>query len=177
MSESLQISKFDKTDLSTSSPVSLKKRLYISLVRSHLSYCSQLWWPHLIKDIINIERVQRKATKFRLNNYNRGNYKWRPQSLHLLPLMYWLELQDLCFLLKCFCDPHDNMNIWEYVSFSSNNTRAAAANKLTHNLCRTSMTRHFYFNRVVRLWNSLPNSLIDLTVSTESNKQVLLGAF
>ena len=45
--------------LSTSSPVSLKKRLYISLVHSHLSYCSQLWRPHLIKDITNIERVQR----------------------------------------------------------------------------------------------------------------------
>jgi len=35
--------------LSTFSPVSFKKRLYISLVRSHLSYCSQLWRPHLIK--------------------------------------------------------------------------------------------------------------------------------
>ena len=112
-----------------------------------------------------------------VKNYNRGNYKWRLQSFHLLPLTYWLELQDLCFLLKCFCDPHDNMNIWEYVSFSSNNTRAAAANKLTHNLCRTSMTRHFYFNRVVRLWNSLPNSLIDLTVSVESNKHRLLKYF
>jgi len=35
--------------LSTSSPVSLKKRLYISLVHSHLSYRSQLWQPHLIR--------------------------------------------------------------------------------------------------------------------------------
>ena len=91
--------------------------------------------------------------------------------------MYWLELQDLCFLLKCFRDPHDNMNIREYVSFSSGNTRAAAGNKLTHNFCKTSMARHFYFNRVVRLWNSLPNSCIDLTVSVESNKHSLLKYF
>ena len=31
-------------------PVFLKKRLYITLVRSHLTYCSQLWRPRLIKE-------------------------------------------------------------------------------------------------------------------------------
>ena len=35
-----------------------RKRLFISLVRSHLVYCSPLWKPHLIKDIENFERVQ-----------------------------------------------------------------------------------------------------------------------
>ena len=50
--------------ISTNSPVNLKKQLYISLVRSHLCYCSQIWRPNLIKDITNIERIQRKATKF-----------------------------------------------------------------------------------------------------------------
>ena len=47
-----------------------RKRLYINLVRSHLVYCSPLWRPHLIKDIEIFERVQRRATKFILNNYH-----------------------------------------------------------------------------------------------------------
>ena len=34
-----------------------KAKLYITLVRSQLIYCTQLWRPHLIKDILNIERV------------------------------------------------------------------------------------------------------------------------
>ena len=46
-----------------------KKLLYITLVRSQLTYCSQLWRPHLIKDITLLERIQRRATKYILNNY------------------------------------------------------------------------------------------------------------
>ena len=35
--------------------------LYLALVCSQLSYCSQLWKPHLIKDTTTLERVQRGA--------------------------------------------------------------------------------------------------------------------
>jgi len=37
---------------------SAKIKLYTSLVRSQLTYCTQLWHPYLIKDILNIERIQ-----------------------------------------------------------------------------------------------------------------------
>ena len=66
---------------------SLKRQLYLSLVRSHLTYCSQLWRPRLIKDIINLERIQKRATKYLLSN-NQIDYKSRSTSLHLLPLSY-----------------------------------------------------------------------------------------
>ena len=96
--------------LSASSPTSLKKQLYISLVRSHLCYCSQIWRPRFIKDITNIERIQRKATKFILNDYS-SEYKSRLESLHILPIARWFELQDIMFLVKCLQDPSDTMNI------------------------------------------------------------------
>ena len=44
-------------------------KLYISLVRLQLLYSTQLWRPHLLKDIDNIERIQRHATKFILHDY------------------------------------------------------------------------------------------------------------
>ena len=54
--------------------------MYILLVRSHLCYCSQIWRLSLIKDISSIECVQRKATKFILNNYT-IDYKSRLEAL------------------------------------------------------------------------------------------------
>ena len=85
-----------------------KRRLYVSLVRSNLTYCSQLWRPYLLKDIQKIERVQRRATKYILNNYE-NDYKQRLIKLHLLPIMYFYELQDIMYLDKCIKDPPNNV--------------------------------------------------------------------
>ena len=48
---------------------SIMVKLYVSLVRSQLFYCTQIWRPHLMKDFLSIERVQRRATKYILNDY------------------------------------------------------------------------------------------------------------
>ena len=52
---------------------------------------------YLIKDILLLERIQRRATKFTLNNYT-TDYKSRLTELKLLPLMHLFELQDILFL-------------------------------------------------------------------------------
>ena len=81
---------------SSSLPVHTKKKLYIALVRSQLSYCSPIWRPHLIKDIVNLERIQRRATKFILGTHSL-NYKDRLVALKLFPLklfplMYYFDI-------------------------------------------------------------------------------------
>ena len=70
--------------------VNTKRLLYLSFVRSQLTYCSQLWRPHLTKDILLIERVQRRATKYILGYFN-SDYKTRLLKLRLLPLMMEFE--------------------------------------------------------------------------------------
>ena len=72
----------------TSNYTMAKKQTYniISLVCSKLMHCSQIWRPHLIKDITALERVQCRATKYILNDYH-SDYKARLQQLQLLPLM------------------------------------------------------------------------------------------
>ena len=105
-----------------SASTELRKQLYLTLVRSNLTYCSQLWRPQLIKHITMLENVQRRATKFITNVFS-SNYKLRLQRLHLLPLMFWLELQDLLYLIKNLQNPSDNFNIYDHVSFVRSKTR------------------------------------------------------
>ena len=142
-----------------------RKRLYFTLVRSHLVYCSPLWRPHLIKDIENFERVQRRATKFILNNYHL-DYKSRLLQCQILPLMYFLELNDILFLVKSLKSPTSAFNIHKYVIFNTSTTRSGTSNKLIHNFTPTMQAHHFYFNRIVRLWNSLPCIDLSLTINT-----------
>ena len=72
--------------ISVSSSTKTKKSLYLSLVRSQLTYCSQLWRPNLIKDIKRLETIQRRATKFIMSNTS-ISYRDRLQSLHIFYLL------------------------------------------------------------------------------------------
>ena len=84
-----------------SNSVCAKKKLYISLVRSKLTYCSQLWRPQYIQDIVLLENIQRRATKFILTlNDCASSYCSRLIHLSLLPLMYIYELNDIMFFIK-----------------------------------------------------------------------------
>ena len=100
----------------TTDSILAKKRLYISIVRSQLLYCSQVWRPYYIKDILLFERIQRRATKYILNDYN-SSYKSRLLHLNLLPLMYIFELNDLNFFIKSYKSASSHFNINDYINF------------------------------------------------------------
>ena len=134
--------------------VRAKKVLYLSLVRSKLLYCSPIWRPHLLSDVRALENVQRRATKFIVND-SLSNYHLRLVNLNLLPLMMVFDI--ICFI-KCLKHPSD---IFNYVTFCSSRTRSSTHFKLRHSLAKKNSVRHFYFNRIPRLWNSLPYIDID----------------
>ena len=46
------------------------RTLYLTLVRPHLEYASQVWDPHLIKDCKQLEDVQKFACKVSLKNWS-----------------------------------------------------------------------------------------------------------
>ena len=127
----------------------VKVKLYISLVRSQIMCCSPVWRPHLIKDITNIEQLQRRATKYILHDYI-SNYKTRLIKLQLLPLMYVLEISDIMFFITNIKNPTSSFNITSHVSFSNSCTRSNGL-KLSHNTSFNNKQRHFYFNRICRL--------------------------
>jgi len=88
-------------------------------VRSYLSYCSQLWRPFLIENILAVYRVQRRATKYILNDSNRlSDYKSRiiiTISGLFINTCPGLTNRTSCSNVK---DPSDSFNIEKYI-FSS----------------------------------------------------------
>ena len=137
-----------------------KRTLYIALVRSQLLYCSPLWHPYLIQDISALERIQRRATKYILNDYV-SDYKTRLIKLNLLPLMYIYDQCDILFFIKSIQNPSDHFNIQTFIKFCHHSTRSSSSNKLEHVFTSSNQQRNFYFNRLPRTFNSLP--VIDLT--------------
>ena len=81
-----------------------KKVLYLTLVRSWLTYCSPIWRPHLLRDISALEKLQRRATKYILNYFS-SNYKIRLTHLKILRLMMVIEMMAILFFVSCLKCP------------------------------------------------------------------------
>lgn len=144
-------------------PMCVKLKLYTALVRSQLVYGSQLWRPFLLKDIKSLERIQRRATKYILNEFTL-NYRERLIALKLLPLMRIFELNDIMFFIANFKEKTAAFSISDHVCFSNRTSRSGP--QLVHTRSTCNKTRHFFFNRIPRLWNSLSPLDLSLGVST-----------
>ena len=129
-----------------------------------------MWRPFQVKDICFLEKIQRRGTKYILNDFN-SDYKTRLISLHLLSLMYTYELIDIIFLVRNLKFPDPSFPVKDYIQFSSSSTRVSSCSKLIHLSSRTNKSHHPFFKRVTRLWNALPP--IDLTRSVNTIKQQL----
>lgn len=141
-----------------------RRILYLTLVRSHFSYASQLWAPQKVNPIQEMEKIQRRATKFILNlNYlSVMPYQERLLSLDILPVSYWLELHDLLFLFKVVnglvslplgvCPAF-------YVGARRTRSSTSRGRQLVVRKCRTTTDQNSYFVRMAKLWNILPCEL------------------
>ncbi len=157
-----------RTFPASTTPAIVKKKLYLALILPIISYASQVWRPSLKKDIKALEQFQRRATKYILNN-SALDYKDRLSSLNLLPLMYRLELYDIMFFVSNWKTPSDHFNIKNHISPSNTmgpSTRSSTSFKLNHTFSNSSLHKHFYFNRLPRLWNKLPPMDINSSQST-----------
>jgi hypothetical protein len=107
--------------------------------------------------IAKVERVQRRATKWILGYKEKDmSYHQRLQTLHLLPLCCDREIKDLTFFYKALYGYID-VNVNEYISFIGHGRTRHSQIPLVMKAprCKTSTYQASYYNRIVKLWNTI----------------------
>ena len=119
------------------------RTLYLSLVRCHFGYASQMWEPQTIELITTLKRTQRRATKYILNLpfSTDVDYKTRLLFLHLLPISYWQEYLDLILFFKI---SHDLVEISAPLDIhvTQRTTRSSSTNNVKYIVCKCKTTTY-----------------------------------
>ena len=157
-----------KHTFSISSPLSVKRQLYLSLVLPLLTYCSPSGVPILLRTY----KLSKMYTEGIVNDPSL-DYKQCLSHLNLLPLMYLLEIADIMFAISSTKNPSHHFNINHHVSFSNSGIRSSSTFKLQHSLSNNNKSRHSFYSCLPRLWNSLPPT--DPTQSSRQIKHLLIS--
>ena len=140
------------------------KILYKSLVRPLLEYCSVIWFPMHKTEALEIEKVQRRATKLvpTLKNYS---YADRLKALNLTTLAYRRERTDM---LQVFRIIHqiDKIPFEYFFNYNTNPTRGHEY-QLEKPRAETSLRQNSFSHRVINLWNDLPEEAVNCTEINE----------
>ena len=135
----------------------LWKKLYTTYIRPQLEFAVAAWNPSLKKDITTLEKVQRRATKVP-HLLKHLEYKERCVELKLCSLEYRRLRGDLIQQYKIL----NNIDIvnWHNQPLSRP-PRGGHRGMLVKELVRNCRERsHFFNNRIVNHWNSLPDSVV-----------------
>uniref|UniRef100_A0A6I8QAX7 Reverse transcriptase domain-containing protein n=1 Tax=Xenopus tropicalis TaxID=8364 RepID=A0A6I8QAX7_XENTR len=132
--------------------------LYRSLVRPHLEYAVQFWAPVLKKDINELERVQRRATKL-VKGMEDLSYEVRLSRLGLFSLEKRRLRGDMITLYKYIRGDYRQLGD---VLFSHKNNQRTRGHpyRLEEQSFHLKQRRWFFTVRAVRLWNALPSDVV-----------------
>ena len=131
-------------------------QLYRSLVRPHLEYCVQAWRPHLKKDIILLEGVQKRVTKM-MGTYN-CTYEERAQELGITTLETRRLRGDLIEVFKIF-KGLDCIDVHAFFTLSTGTSRGHSF-KLFKSRFNTDVGKYSFGNRVINEWNLLTEDML-----------------
>ena len=142
--------------------------LYKSLVRSHLEYANSVWCPYRINLINDLEKVQKYATKL-VACCNKLKYKDRLMFLNIPTLKCRRMRGDMIEVFKIVNGAYDNQ-VAPHLSRNVNSRTRGHAFKLNVVRCKHDLRKFSFCNRVVNIWNSLPDFVVNsLSINSFKN--------
>ena len=133
--------------------------LFKSMIRPHVEYACTVWDPLLKGDIKQIEKVQRRATKL-LKEIKDDPYPERLKYLRLPSLTFRRLRSDMIQTFKIL-KGFDDMEPSILFKMDPNRNTRGHSLKLSKQCNRTTIRNHFFSQRVINPWNSLPQEVVD----------------
>ena len=131
---------------------------YKTFVLPKLEYNSEIWNPFLLQDIDKLERVQKLFTR-KLPGLQTVNYSERLKILNLKSLEERRIVKDLIMVYKIV---HGliaiDFNLF-FVPWINHGTRGHSQ-KIFPTQSRLDIRKYYFSNRVIPIWNSLPENII-----------------
>ena len=133
--------------------------LYKAIVRTHLEYCIQAWRPYRKKNIDNLERIQRRATKMipelRYLSYESRLLQCVLKTLETMRLRG--DQIEVFNIVNGYEDVDRNMFFKLKEVCRTRGHKAA----LVKEQCRLDMRKYSSSQRVINQWNKLPNDCVN----------------
>ena len=149
------------------------RKAYLVYVRPLVEYGSVVWNPYLQKDIDLVERVQRYFTKkiCLKCNIQFKSYEDRLYKLNLHSLQYRRLETDLIMVFKIINGLVDLPMNQFFLFYKSPYTTRRHKFCLAQNISKTEIQKGLFANRIVPVWNKLPNYMFTPnTLSSFTNK-------
>ena len=143
-------------------PRKVRETAYTSIVRPKLEYASASRDPHFKKDISVLERVQRKAARFCLQNFNKT-----ASVTHMLSDLNWDTLETrrkknrLTLMYKLSHNLVDINTEEHLIPNSEKRTHNSHAFKYRMPKVSKDVFKFSFFPRSITEWNSLPADLVN----------------
>ena len=133
-------------------------RLFTTLVRPHLEYGNIIWSPRFKMDSIEVEKVQRRATRL-ISNLRQLSYEDRLRTLKLPSLNYRRRRGDMIQVFKIIAGI-DRVDPELFFHSTSISQTRGHSQKLTKQRSRLELRSKFFSQRVIDDWNSLPEAAV-----------------
>ena len=134
--------------------------LYKAKVRPILEYGNAVWHPRLIKDLESVEAVQKRATRL-VPGLTHLTYPECLKRLNLPTLVYRRNRGDMIQVFKYMSGRTDTKTSM-FPKPPAQQTRGHIY-KIHKQHCRLQVRHNFFSQRIVELWNNLPDSVVTAT--------------